>query len=419
MIHSYNEEVKIKRRKNIIFWTIVFFLAWYLYLFFQGYYLNVDFNLKTPKKENLFKQFWIINIQVFPDQDDIKVNWIKYWNVSKSIFDFWKYEVNIDKKLYIPVSLNISLNKDNLFFSNTINLIKVPTYKKITEFFDEISNVWDYYLAFDKKNKLVKILDKDLNMIKTILTKDFNYIWKNYFSMGEWIYSYDFDLNTVKPLMTKDSIPKNITCKNVRLVNDDLFCYDTMVFISSIRSFWKNEKILRINSNVILTEAYIYNNSSNSNWNSFKHEDKNFIEPESVITIWDLPFYLKNWSLYHLQKQKQEKLIVPELDNIIKAQNYQDEYILIWYTKDKKQAFLISDWKRRYSWYFDSIDIKNMEISKNNWIYFFKTKNALQMYYKWWKNIIKIIDWEMLNIFDNKAFFKMDWNNYYMQLLED
>ena len=79
MIHSYNEEVKIKRRKNIIFWTIVFFLAWYLYLFFQGYYLNVDFNLKTPKKENLFKQFWIINIQVFPDQDDIKVNWIKYW----------------------------------------------------------------------------------------------------------------------------------------------------------------------------------------------------------------------------------------------------------------------------------------------------------------------------------------------------
>lgn len=419
MIPSYQEEIKAKDRKNMIFWSVVFLLACYLYLFFQWYYLNIDFNLKTEKPTEIFKQFWIINVQVFPNPDAMFVSWVKYSNISKSIFNLWKYEVSMQREWYIPVSLNINLNKNNLFYTNTINLIKTPLYHEIIFNFDSISNIWDYYLAINKDKKLLEIFDKKLSLIKTLTLSDYNYIWKNYFSLNSLIYVYDYDLNAIKPFLSKDQIPKNIECKNVRLINDDLFCFDTMVFLTSSRDFWKDESILRINSNVILTQDFIYNNSSDPSWSYYKHEDKNFVEPESIVQVDWLTYYLKDWSLYTLQSKKQEKLIVPEISDIIKAQNFQDELFLAWYDKSKRATFLLYDWKRRYTGYLDNINLNSLEISKNNWIYFFNAKNSFYIYYKWWKNIIKIIDWNILWFFDNKAFFKMNWKNYYLQLLED
>ncbi|MDD2487435.1 MAG: hypothetical protein PHS92_03630 [Candidatus Gracilibacteria bacterium] len=419
MIQSYKEEIKSKKRKNMIFWAVVLTLACYLYLFFQGYYLNVDFNLKTQKTTDIFKQFGIINVQVFPDSDSIKINGIEHGNVSKSIFNLGKYEVLIEREGYIPVSLNLYLNKDNLFYTNTINLIKKPLYFEIASPFDSMSNIGDYYLAVDKSEKSIRLFDKKLILIKTLPLGDYNYIGKNYFTIEDQMYIYDFDLNIIKPLLTKDSIPKNIFCKNLRLINDDFFCYDTMTFLTSQRNFGKYETILRINNNIILTENSIYNNMKDSNWSYYKHEDKNFTEPEAIVLYDGLPYYLKDGSLYSLQTKKQEKLYVPEITSIIKAQNFQDDMFLVGYDKDKRIIFVLSDGKRRYTGYLDNTDINNLEITKNNGIYFFKTKNSLEMYYKGGKNIIKIIEGEILGIFDNKAFFKMNGKNYYMQILED
>lgn len=49
MLDSYFQEVRNKRRKNIIFWLLVLIFAIFLYLFFNGKYIsvNVDWN-KNP-----------------------------------------------------------------------------------------------------------------------------------------------------------------------------------------------------------------------------------------------------------------------------------------------------------------------------------------------------------------------------------
>ncbi|HBY74412.1 TPA: hypothetical protein DEG21_00535 [Patescibacteria group bacterium] len=74
MIQSYKDELKIKRRKNIIFWIVVFAFASYLFLFFQGYYLNISFDFKTNEPQKVFKQFGIINILTLPEADNITIN---------------------------------------------------------------------------------------------------------------------------------------------------------------------------------------------------------------------------------------------------------------------------------------------------------------------------------------------------------
>jgi hypothetical protein len=45
-----------------------------------------------------------------------------------------------------------------------------------------------------------------------------------------------------------------------------------------------NENILKINENIILTKNYVYNNS-NSNWNSYNHENEEISDSENIVHV--------------------------------------------------------------------------------------------------------------------------------------
>lgn len=412
MIQSYNEEVTSKKRKNIIFWTIVSLFACYLYLFFQGYYLNIDLNLKTNEKEKILKQFWIINIWVHPEADSITINWTDYKNIAKNIFDFGRYIISIKKDWYIWMELIVDINKDNLFYSNNINLIKNIKYSKVKEFFTEIKKIWTDFLAYDKDKKLIKVLDQNFNIKKAFYAKDFVNIGQNYFfSYWKKINIYNKETNNIEPILSVDK--KELECIHPKIVNEDLFCNDNMSIMNIQYKY--NWQILKINENIILTKDYIYNYKTDWNWNYYKY--KNIINPDSIIHVLWEPYYLEWWSLYKLDSNK-EKLNLTQIDWIRKTFSFQDEDILIWYKWNKK-VFVYLDSTRTYFWYIDDLNIDDLKVYKINWIYFFKTNKEILIYYKWWTSIIKILTWDILDIIDNKIYFNKDGNTYVVNLAEE
>ncbi|MCK9272490.1 hypothetical protein M0P65_03000 [Candidatus Gracilibacteria bacterium] len=413
MIQSYNDEVRNKKRKNIIFWIVVFSFASYLFLFFQGYYLNIDFNFKTKEPQNVLRQFGIINILTLPEADKIIINGVNYQNNSRSIFDFGNYSVKINKDGYIPVSLNFNINKENTYYTNTINLIKKLYYYPIGESFSSIYKIDNYYLAYDDKIKLIKVLDLNFKLKKAFYAKDYIYLGQNYFSLYGKIFIYDLSSNTPVPYLSKIT-SLQATCKVSRIISNNLFCYDNMSYITKDLSL--NENILKINENIILTKNYVYNNS-NSNWNSYNHENEEISDSENIVHVSGLPYYLKNGSLWKFQKGAKEKFEISLIDNIVKTQNFGDELMLAGYKNDKK-VFVLLDFNRKYNGIFSEINIDNLEISKTNGIYLFRTPSQVYFYYKGGTDLIKIIDGDILNIIGNTIFFKRDNKNFYLNFGE-
>lgn len=100
MIPSYQEEIRIRKNKDRIFWLIVGIMTVFLYFFFQGYYPNYErfLDRTDTSKQAFLKPFGIIDIHVFPSPDDILINGEYYNNNSKTIFDLGEYLVSIEKK---------------------------------------------------------------------------------------------------------------------------------------------------------------------------------------------------------------------------------------------------------------------------------------------------------------------------------
>lgn len=100
MIPSFQEEIRVRKNKDRIFWAIVAIMTVFLYFFFQGYYPNYErfLNRADTSKQAFLKPFGIIDIHVFPSPDGIWINNEYYSNNSKTIFDLGEYMVSIQKK---------------------------------------------------------------------------------------------------------------------------------------------------------------------------------------------------------------------------------------------------------------------------------------------------------------------------------
>jgi len=143
MIHSYKKELRSRARKNFIFWVAVFLFTAFLYFFFQGYYPNYRelFSPTDEPKKSFLKPFGIIDIHVFPSPDSIRVNADNYSNSSRTIFDLGTYNVQINKEGYLNPSFPIEITHTNPFYSNTINLLRLPKYAPTNFPFSTIERV--------------------------------------------------------------------------------------------------------------------------------------------------------------------------------------------------------------------------------------------------------------------------------------
>ncbi|MFZ3232194.1 MAG: hypothetical protein WA194_01410 [Patescibacteria group bacterium] len=146
MLENYYEEIGRKRRERWAFWTVVWALSVFLYLFFQGYYPYVKFDtwkfLETAErhpseaiaeKPQVVRAFGIINVRTVPSPDRISIRSPIIGervipNDDKGFFDFGNYSIKIEKDGYLPVALSTTLDKVNSFSINVLELFKTPTY---------------------------------------------------------------------------------------------------------------------------------------------------------------------------------------------------------------------------------------------------------------------------------------------------
>lgn len=130
MIPSYQADLQARKNKNRVFWTIVFLFSGFLYLFFQGYYINYNqlFHLDDESKKTFLKPFGIIDVHVFPSPDVITINNENYDNNSKTIFDLGHYDIAVKKEGYLSPHFSVDITQKNPFYADTVNLIRLPEY---------------------------------------------------------------------------------------------------------------------------------------------------------------------------------------------------------------------------------------------------------------------------------------------------
>jgi hypothetical protein len=71
------------------------------------------------------------------------------------------------------MELNININEKNPFYTNSINLIKIPKYTLIKEKFDNVYKVDDFYITKIENDVTIKILNQDMEKSKILVTNYF------------------------------------------------------------------------------------------------------------------------------------------------------------------------------------------------------------------------------------------------------
>lgn len=453
-IQTYHNEVKRKRRQSIFFRSVVFVSSIYLFIFFLGYNINferikqfgskinlenlqkiIDSPSTSIKKVWIFKPFWILNVQVFPNPDQILVDWKNYNNWTKVIYNLGQYDIKIAKEWYIWIDLWISLTQENQFYSNTINLLKNITNTRISENFDKIVKLDELLLAkVDKDNKYL-IYDNNF-VLKDFFVTDYTYLWNKYFLNNGTIFYYDTEKLAIKPLISKETWLA-IACKEPKIFWTNLFCYDSMKLITD-NNVNKKEKISYINNNLVLTKNYLYNiNPNTSTWNYYKVDTSEFKEPNSLIHIKNIPYILENKKIKTLIKKPEQNIIIEDKNLEIKPESIkknsilefdsietlkefaQDEYLVLGKYK-WKNTMLLNDYNQEYLLNLpDTFNFEWSLIYKYNWYFLIRNSNWLYVYYRWGKDIIKIVEWKILWIFDSIVTFKKDDKNYFVNLNEE
>lgn len=417
MIKTYKEEIYSRRNKNAIFRLVVFIFSVILFLFFQWFYIKLNIEVNNPQNtiKTTLKQFWIVNIRTSQSPDNIYINWKNYQFWDKKILDYWNYKIEIFWKNTFPVTFNINLNKDYPIFFETIHLFNKFKYKNLWVDYDKIYKVDDSYFVFQKNSKLIEVHDSNFILNKMFLS-EFVYLWYKYFSNNWLIYYYDFSSNSLKQLI-KWSDEEWVYCSSPRVINNSIFCNDTMSFLDWTKVKW-SEPIIDINSKIIKTENYLYNNSSLWNWWTYKYKNKFINNPINLVHLDNIPLVLEDWFLHYLDNKKNIKYILPDIQIIKNAIDYGDETILIWF-KWNERIFEIISWKKRYYWNLWDIDLSKLQIEKINWVYFFNSWKNLYVYYKGSPYIQNILEASQIQIINNIVFFKKDNKAYYIDLTKE
>ena len=172
MIPSYQEEIRIRKNKDRVFWLVVAIMTVFLYFFFQGFYPNYErfLDRTDASKQAFLKPFGIIDVHVFPSPDTILINNESYNNNSKTIFDLGEYIVSIDKKGYLPLTFLLDINRKNPFYTNVVNLFALPEYTRLPIDFKKLSLYNDSFVLHTNGTGAFLVVDSNFQALHGILT---------------------------------------------------------------------------------------------------------------------------------------------------------------------------------------------------------------------------------------------------------
>lgn len=256
MLENYYEEIARKRHERGMFWFIVWALSIFLYLFFQGYYPYVKFDMgkffetaeQRPSdlpenKPQVVRAFGIINVRTVPAPDRILISSSTIGeksipNDDKGFFDFGSYAVKIEKEGYVPVTLSTVLDKENSFSISVLELFKRPVYApfiipaNLTEdlgggklLVRERTSTGEALTGGTLSGSVYRLVDsKDFSVTSSFRT-DAKYLGGTLFEKHGAILSYDEDLGLVPAKMKTSSGETVLTlCEDALLEAGKVVC---------------------------------------------------------------------------------------------------------------------------------------------------------------------------------------------------
>ncbi|MDD5198151.1 MAG: hypothetical protein PHN60_04825 [Candidatus Gracilibacteria bacterium] len=421
MIPSYQEEIRIHKNKDRIFWMVVLAMTVFLYFFFQGYYPNYErfFNQTDTSKQAFLKPFGIIDVHVFPSPDTIFINNEPYNNNSKTIFDLGEYTISIQKKGYLPITFLLDITKKNPFYTNVVNLFAYPEYSPLPLAFDNLSIYGDFFLLHDTSTGSLLVVDTDFQMLYNIQTTH-EYIGGVYFTDGNNIMSYSPSTEKFSGVIDRETgVP--LQCTHISYYGEKLFCHDTMRFVGPTLSDI-HEKILAVNDRIVVTPKYVYNrDNTNTSWKYFEYQTGALQFPEAVVHIGKIPYFFGNGVFTPVDRA--DMTIAPlkkpdwGMSNISQVREFDGETIFLG-EKEGKGRFRIIDSEKQYAGVFDFEHAGDVRLYKISGAYIFTTPKAAYIYHKGAKEIVKILDGvDIVCMVDAKIFFNKEGKSFVVDLL--
>lgn len=420
MIPSYQEEIRIRKGKDRVFWLVVAVMTVFLYFFFQGYYPNYErlFDREDASKQAFLKPFGIIDIHVFPSPDGIWINNEYYSNNSKTIFDLGEYHVSIQKKGYLTITYLIDITKKSPFYINVVNLFATPEYSPAPLRFKDLESYSDGYILHTAATGSFLVTDTDFKVLHSIQTV-YKPIGGLYFTDGNNILSYSLSTKKFSPVLARETgLP--LQCTHISYYGEKLFCHDTMRFEGAKTSDIR-EQILAINENIVVTPKYLYNQDPNGSWKYYEYQTGSLKSPDSIVHINKIPYFFENGILAPLDKADVVATLGKKTDwgmeTITQAREIDNETILLG-SKQGHGVFRVIDTEKQYSGVFDFENTKDIRIDKVSGAYLFTTPKAAYVYYKGAKEIMKILDGvDIVRVVDSKIFFNKEGKSYVVDLL--
>lgn len=421
-IQTYKQEVRQANIRKWFFWLVVFIITTFMYFFFQGYYIDTKLIFQDREKffdkpQDYIKPFWVIELNLLPEADNLSINNIWYPTTSlRNIFDYWNYDISISKNWYYPVDLKISLNRELQYYSNNIYLVKNTVLNKLSYLTNRVEKLNSDYLFQTSSGYF--LLDSNLEF-KNKFNISYNYLWYNYFS-NEWkIYYYDSVNNIIVPYLD-NTTQEQIVCEKPKVVRTEVFCEDNSKFMT-FNNINIKEKVSKINKDIIFTKNNIYNLE---NWKSYKYLSwTNLEDSTSIVYIKQKQYLLKDSKFINLNILLEtwiyKYLNLNWFDSIDYAKNFWNDAVIVW-KKDNKYKAILKDAIHEYTLdlsFIDNLDWLN--IINEKWVYIIKSPKNVYIYYKWGSLIKVADDAQILKVFAWYIFLNKDNQTYYINLFQD
>ncbi|MDP2104238.1 MAG: hypothetical protein Q8K26_04940, partial [Candidatus Gracilibacteria bacterium] len=355
------------------------------------------------------KPFGIVDIHVFPSPDSITINNENYNNNSKTIFDLGHYDITIEKTGYLSPHFTVDITQKNPFYTDTVNLLRLPAYVPTGLDFDMITPIDEGFLAQISGTHNFWVLSKEYG-ITDIIDTQYAFVGGAYFTDGKGIFEYSIPLKKFQPLAVSKG-EKLPICSDWKWYGEQLFCPDTRTFFPQ-KKLDTDEHILSANVDIILSNKRIYNQDpDNENWQYYEYQSGTLRHPESLIHVKKIPYILENNYLTPIDPPSTlSGSILPlntSFDTIIRAREFGSESIVVG-VKGGKNMFVVFDGEKRFFGEFGTINLENIRIEKLNGVYVFITKNSVYIYYKGSREIFNVIEAPIVGFADSLVFFKKD-----------
>jgi hypothetical protein len=425
MLDSFHEEIRRKRHSYILFWVIVLGFAVLLYMFFQGYYVNVSLGFKkllhagsttlissaswvVAPPESLLKSFGIINLRVTPEPNSMTINGAAYKNGDKQIFDYGVYSLDVQNPGYLPIQIRIELSRNKSFYLNTINMLRL-------------------WAESQNSSNLTSIVKNGSNWIATTQSGGYEIIKTPYWSgsvipmttasgvirwatrhIGEGFFSSGSTLFASTPLgvLTSTELPKWVVlCPDAQMIRWDIFCPKLWTFLTGKYRDLR-EKIIEANSELIRTSNSIIRlGGTFFNSSTPLTSTVSFSGASHILTYHDRLMIHNSGRLYDLDKGLTEARIVG-LDSIEATKKFGDETIVIG-KFGSKNRLIMEDGKNDPIIVDLNVDsITGADIQEYSGAYFITLPGVVLVYYKWAIEPVVIVKWEILALVGTTVFYK-------------